>query len=49
MTHGLGITSATAPGPALSLPDPISELVAVGSVMDGPMPQISPLDAAGEM
>jgi hypothetical protein len=39
---------ATAPGAILSLPDPIFEFVAVGSVTDGPAPQISPVDAAGE-
>ena len=38
MTHGLGVARATAPGPMLTLPNPISEVVAVGSEIDGPTP-----------
>ena len=41
ITHGFGITSATAAGPMLNLAEPSGVAVAVGKLKEGPMPQIS--------
>src|SRR5271168_4155887 len=47
-THGFGVTSATAVGPILNLPEPSGVEVAVGRLRSGPTPQISPSEFAGE-
>ena len=45
-TQGPGVTSATAEGPALHFSLPSFSSVAVGKLIDGPMPQVmSPLSA----
>src|SRR6516165_11646503 len=48
ISHGFGITSATAAGPMLNLPEPSAVAVAVGKSKVGPTPQIRPVALAGE-
>ena len=45
-TQGPGVTSATADGPAFHVSLPSFSSVAIGKLIDGPMPQVmSPLSA----
>src|SRR5271157_1386268 len=48
ITQCPGVVSTTTDGPALHLPSPNSDSVAVGNVIVGPTPQISLPEFAGE-
>src|SRR6516162_5615110 len=48
ISHGFGITSATAAAPMLNLPEPSAVVVAVGKSKVGRTPQIRPVVLAGE-